>query len=415
MSKVKDPKLLRKVVLFHHSILAFGGAERFLYEEYKYFKNQGIETKILTFNLRKDALDSYYNEVACDIEVLEGSNLTYQIWLLRKKLLQLKPDIVITASGWSFVFLATLLTNISYILHIHGTMFWFPGDKLKYALIYRKIFNKIRSSLFGHREFIPPNITSGFKTRFLLELRALLNYFVVKKAKKVTVPTERIRWEVKEIYSKDSIIARGCLNPAIFAYKPKRNIKNILNLAPKTKLILSISRLDPRKRLDLLIKAFAKVTKQMNNIMLVIVGTGKDEKRLKELVRNLKISNRIIFTGYVNDNELWDYYNACDVFACPGWTTSPITAYEALAFRKKVVWSSEASELEEILSNTFVFLADPDPHSFAKALRDALNSDIKTDINLSKYKWENFFQTVYNTVIEATNCACLYDKKVKVR
>jgi glycosyltransferase involved in cell wall biosynthesis len=166
---------------------------------------------------------------------------------------------------------------------------------------------------------------------------------------------------------------------------------------------LSVSRLDRRKRLDVLIKAFAKLSTKMGNVVLIIVGTGPDEKRLKLLAEKLNCSNKILFTGFVNDDELWDYYYACDVFACPGWTTSPITAYEALAFQKKVVWSSEASEPDEILNDPHVFLADPDPESFAVALQHAINAKIETHIDLSKYTWDNYFKMVYDAIQLALN------------
>ena len=139
----------------------------------------------------------------------------------------------------------------------------------------------------------------------------------------------------------------------------------------------------------------------MNNAVLVIVGTGPDEKRLRSLTKQLNCSDRIMFTGFVSDEELWDYYDACDVFTCPGWTTSPITAYEALAFQKKVVWTSEASEPDEILNDPHVFLADPDPNSFANALQNALTTNAKGTIDLSKYTWENYFRTVYHAIQQA--------------
>lgn len=387
-----------RVVIFHRGIIGFGGEERLLFEEYKYFKKRDVKTRILTFNLRKEALGRYYDEIIDDIEIIEGKSLLQQILMLRKRLLEVNPDVLITACGWIFLFLATLFTKIPYVIHIHGLMFWFPRDLLKYALIHRRVFNDIRNTLEGHREFIPLKPNCSFKDRFLLELGATLDYLAVRKALKIIVLTERVRWEVSKLYGRDSIIARGCLDPTVFSYSLKEDIRRKLNLPNYVKIILSVSRLDPRKRIDVLIKAFTKLSKKVDNAVLVIVGIGPDEKRLKSLAKQSNCSDRVVFTGFVNDDELWDYYHACDVFACPGWTTSPITAYEALAFQKKVVWSSEASEPDEILNSPYVFIANPDPDSFADALRKALYANVETRMDLGNFTWNNYFKTVYDVV-----------------
>ena len=395
--------VLEKVVLFHMVIMGFGGEERLLFEEHKYFKKKGVDTKILTFKLRKEAFDKYYDEIINDIEVVRGRNLPEQVLMLRKRLLKINPDVVITACGWVPLFLATMFTKIIYFIHIHGTIFWFPNDRSKYALMHRRVFNEIRDTLKGHREFTQPKPECGLKDRFLLELVAILDYLAVRKAREIIVLTERVRWEVRKLYGRDSIIARGCLDPSIFNYSQKEDIRRKLNLHGNIKIILSVSRLDPRKRIDVLIKSFINVSNKMDNAVLVIVGTGPDEKRLKLLAEQSNCSNKILFTGFVSDDELWDYYHACDVFACPGWTTSPITTYEALASNKKVVWSSEASEPDEILNSPQVFIANPNPDSFADAFQKALNAGIKTRVDLSDYTWNNYFEKVYEVVQRHVN------------
>jgi glycosyltransferase involved in cell wall biosynthesis len=295
------------------------------------------------------------------------------------------------------LYLATVFTSIPYVLHIHGSLFWFDDELLKYAVIHRDVFNQIRESVIGHKEFISLKPKCSFINRIKLEFGAILDYLAAIKAKEIIVLTPQVRWEVEKLYKRRPVIARGCLDPAIFDYTPKMNVRKELGI-DNAQMILSVSRLDRRKRLDVLIKAFAKLSTKMDNVVLIIVGTGPDEKRLKSLAEKLNCSNKILFTGFVNDDELWDYYHACDVFACPGWTTSPITAYEALAFQKKVVWSSEASEPDEILNDPHVFLANPDPESFADALQNAINAKIETHIDLSKYTWDNYFKTVYEVI-----------------
>ena len=387
-------KELRKIALYHRAIICPGGAERLLLQEYLFFKRIGIEVKILTHMITKEAL---FNYDIPDLEILGGGNPFCRTILLRKRLREINPDLVISASGSLELFLATVFTSLPYILHIHGSLFWFDEDLLKYAIIHRGIFNEARESVRGHIEFIPLKQKCSFINRIKLEFVAILDYLAVRKAKEIIALTPQVRWEVEKLYKKRAVIARGCLDPAIFDYAPKEDIRKKLGIND-AKIILSVSRLDHRKRIDMLIKAFVKLSKKVDNAVLVIVGTGPDEKRLRSLTKQLNCSDKIIFTGFVSDDELWDYYHACDVFAFPGWTTSPITTYEALAFQKKVVWSSEASEPDETLNSPQVFIANPDPDSFADALQRALKANVKTSIDLSKYTWSNYFETVHKAI-----------------
>ena len=282
---------------------------------------------------------------------------------------------------------------------IHGTPFWFDNrlDLRKYGLIFRKVFDEIRNSLYGHKEFIPKNPKISLKDKAMLNTLAILNYLAVRKSKKIITLTDQLKWEIKKMYNKDAIVLRGCLDPEILSYKPRKDIKKELNLEGK-RIMLNIGRLDPRKRIDVLIKAFSKLYKKYDDVCLLIGGTGEDEENLKKLAKDLGVDDRVIFLGYIPEDVLFDYYASCDVFAFPSWTTSGITHYEALAMGKKVVWTSEADE--PVLSDPHVFVADPTVDDFAEALERALNTNVKGKTDLSQYTWDKYFEKVYNACIE---------------
>jgi len=367
-------------------------------KEAKYLENKGFVMKILTFKLDKKALFGYED---LDIEVLNAKTKIGKLLLLRRKLKRLKPDLVVAQSYWDaeILYLATLFTGISYITHIHGTPFWFDNrlDLRKYGLIFRNTFNEIRNSLQGHREFIPANPKISLIDYVKLNFFASLNYLAVRKSKAVITLTDRLKWEIKKMYGIDAIVSRGCLDLEVFNYKPRRNIRKELGLEGK-RIILNIGRLDPRKRIDVLIKAFSKICRKYEDVFLLIGGIGEDEKRLKKLAKDLDVEDRVIFLGYIPEEDLFDYYSACDVFAFPSWTTSGITPYEALAVGKKVVWTSEADE--PVISDKHVFVADPTVDEFAKALEKALNTEVKEQIDLSQYTWDKYFEKIYKACID---------------
>jgi len=383
-----------RVVVYQSFISGFGGAERVLFEQLIYLSRKDLAPTLLTFGIRNA---EQYRQYLASIRVrlLRGTNFAARVMSLARSLLELKPDLVICANGWEELYLASTIARVPYILHIHGTLFWFPEDTMKYSLLHRGVFHEIRNSLVGHREFIPTKVKVSLAGRLWLELASVLDYFAVRKAKEVIVITPRVRWEVRKLYKRDAVVGRPCLTPGIFDHVARSDIRRDLNLPDDARIVLSVSRLDARKRLDLLIRSFAALSQRTKNVVLIIVGTGPDEARLKALARQLDCSGITLFAGFVHEDRLWDYYRACEVFTCPCWTTSPMTAYEALAFEKKVVWTSEASEPREILEDPHVFLTEPDTESFANGLERALRAEVKSSIPLRECTLEKYFDTVY--------------------
>ncbi len=72
--------------------------------------------------------------------------------------------------------------------------------------------------------------------------------------------------------------------------------------------VLSVGRLVPIKRVDLLIRAMALVT---TPVRCIISGTGEDTPRLRQLAARLHVNDRCQFAGFVDDDRLVDLYAHC--------------------------------------------------------------------------------------------------------
>ena len=96
-------------------------------------------------------------------------------------------------------------------------------------------------------------------------------------------------------------------------------------LPPGRPLILSVGRLSPEKRADVLIAAVARLdsarpatpagTAGDEGPVLVLAGTGPDEGRLRSLARHYGVADRVLFLGFVADDDLPGLYRLADVFA----------------------------------------------------------------------------------------------------
>jgi glycosyltransferase involved in cell wall biosynthesis len=111
----------------------------------------------------------------------------------------------------------------------------------------------------------------------------------------------------------------------------------------------TLSYLDRRKRIDLLIKAFLKANVDGE---LVIGGSGVDHDRLVEIAGNDK---RIKFLGFVPEEKMSDFYNSLNLFVF----TTKIEGYglpiiEAFACNKPVVVMEDSIMPDEIKSKCIV-------------------------------------------------------------
>jgi glycosyltransferase involved in cell wall biosynthesis len=286
-------------------------------------------------------------------------------------------------------------------VHVHGSHFWFETDKLKYAWLHRKVFDRIRNSLFGHREFIPAEVRMTWRERLVNECIALLDYWAIRKACALIALTNQVAWEIELLYGKKTSVCRGCLSQEWLAYglrcataESKRN--------GARRVIFSVGRLDPRKRIDVLLRSFADIVKSRPDVRLIVGGEGPEAENLRSLAGQLGIQDKVEFCGFIPDRDLPSHYLRAEVFAFPSWTTSGITPYEALTFGCKVVWTSEAEE--PVLDLPGVHVADPTPEDFARGLLCALDDSAKTPLErLQSYSWKQYFEGVERILVEATS------------
>ena len=68
---------------------------------------------------------------------------------------------------------------------------------------------------------------------------------------------------------------------------------------------------------DKIIEALPAILEQVPDVVYLIVGTGREEERLRVYAQEKGVADRVIFAGHVPDEELPAYYNAADVFIMP--------------------------------------------------------------------------------------------------
>ena len=93
----------------------------------------------------------------------------------------------------------------------------------------------------------------------------------------------------------------------------RRALREELGLSDGDVLLLSVSRLVPRKGMDRLIEAVGRLAPSRPGLHLLIAGSGRDSDRLEALVRRTGAPARLL--GRVPEQRLGDLYGASDLFA----------------------------------------------------------------------------------------------------
>jgi glycosyltransferase involved in cell wall biosynthesis len=141
--------------------------------------------------------------------------------------------------------------------------------------------------------------------------------------------------------------------------------------------VLAVGNLEPRKNLARLIEAFAAAAREPGvTAKLVLVGKAKGESALlPQLVEQHGLRGRVVFTGFVEEEDLVLLYNRAAVFVYPslyeGFGLPPL---EAMASGCSVV-ASNVSAMPEVLGDAALLVDPTSTQALAEAIGNVLQRD----------------------------------------
>ena len=123
--------------------------------------------------------------------------------------------------------------------------------------------------------------------------------------------------------------------------------------------LVYMGRLSYEKSIDQAIMAFALAVKNNPKIRLMLVGDGPEKAKLEQLCSDLKIADKVIFTGVLRDSELAEALQANDAFITASKSENmPLSVLEAMATALPVVAVSEKG-LKEMIKDGVSGLLSP--------------------------------------------------------
>lgn len=162
----------------------------------------------------------------------------------------------------------------------------------------------------------------------------------------------------------------------ISKFHPGLDAKELTTKFNGMNILLYVGPITPRKGLSYLIEALPKVLTKHENTLLVIVGSG-DIDGLRKLAEEYNVLDHVIFEGFVPEEKLPIYYNACDIFVFPSLQEGfGMVLIEAMACGKTVV-ASNTTAIPEVVGDSGLLVEAKNPEIFASSIINLLDDIIK--------------------------------------
>lgn len=334
-----------KVAWFVSSLEQKGGGERFALEAVAALRSSGVETHIVCDRLDEAAsFDGRYElgEIICTGKLYNGATgyfrrvaskaggLVHLFTVLRR----MQPDLVVCQSEYDAikVYILSRFLGFRYRVYVFGQMFQFRTDISRYSKTFRQHLETIVASRPGYASTVtmpPPRLS--LPVRLVNEVISRLKYLAIRSADRIFTLSEQVTWEVSLLYDRDDAVTL----PAAFdeAFIDEAAIIKPRSVGRPVRL-LSVCRLAEKKRIELTIGGFGRSTLPGK---LILIGTGSEEARLRNLAATSPRSSDIHFLGSVDDDQVQEELARADCFISMDIGDYDISVVEAMGRGLRVI------------------------------------------------------------------------------
>lgn len=262
--------------------------------------------------------------------------------------------------------------------------------------------------------FILPQVHQPIKTAFFRIMMTLTK----KNADHIITDSESTRQDAIRLLGIDPSKISSVLLAANSVFKP---IENEVASSRLQKYGLNVNRyicyvgvIEPRKNVDLLIEAYARIADQFQDIPLVIVGKqGWQYNRVFRKVNDLGLNDRVRFLGHICMDDLVAIYSGASVFVYPSqYEGFGLPVLEAMQCGAPVI-TTNVSSMPEV-SGGAAILIDPDnidalSTAMADVLKNATLASRLSNSGLERAKSFSWSKTaretihIYESVLKAVN------------
>jgi glycosyltransferase involved in cell wall biosynthesis len=231
--------------------------------------------------------------------------------------------------------------------------------------------------------------------------------WAAKMATAIVTPTEAVKREVcEQLRVKPEKVTAIHEAPRSF-FRPAsadESDETRKRLGVEDVFLLFVGTLEPRKNLLTLLKAFAQILRetQMRPQLVIAGGEGWLMTQTESFIESAGIKDRLLFTGYLRDEELRALYSSCVALVYPslyeGFGLPPL---EAMACGAPVI-ASRIAALQEVLGDTAILIDPLDSESLTRAIVEFLKDDKQREAaktrgleHARKFSWDKAARLTY--------------------
>jgi glycosyltransferase involved in cell wall biosynthesis len=285
----------------------------------------------------------------------EGRRSLRDLWALSHQVLRHDVDLFFFPAVYSYFPIlnrAKIIVTLHDVIADHHPDLVFPSTKLK-------LFWKLKQNLAIRQADVILTVSAYSKQQ-------IVEYFGLPESR-IKVISEAAR-PVFKVLPKSAEMTRTLLR---------------YGLEGCPRFLLYVGGISPHKNLKTLVSAYHLLAfeESLADVKLVLVGDYQNDSfysdypALKERVEQLGLSERVIFTGYIEDQDLAYLYNAASALVLPSLEEGfGLPAIEAMACATPVIASNRGS-LPEILGDAGQFFDPLEPRGISEVLRQVLGDE----------------------------------------
>lgn len=233
----------------------------------------------------------------------------------------------------------------------------------------------------------------------------LLIPFSARKSAHVLTVSEYSRQQIIQTYGIAEDKVTVTYNGVSDAFKPVDNDgwlrQKLLRLNIDSPFILAVGNLQPRKNIERLVRIYCEL-KRKDLISQKLVLVGKVDYRghaIEQQIQASGMSDSIISTGYVDDEELVALYNCADVFVYPSYYEGfGLPVLESMACGTPVI-TSDVSSIPEVGGDAVLYIQPDSDSDLRSCITSLANSEelrnqqaTKGLQQAKKFNWETTSQ-----------------------
>lgn len=239
-----------------------------------------------------------------------------------------------------------------------------------------------------------PKSYSYFQRKYL----TFTTWLTVREAKKIIVPSEATKQDLMRTFKcpekKITVVLHGFEGSPKVASGRDSELLEEFGLDTDSKYIFYVGRLEEKKNLVRLVKAFAKFREKFPKWRLVLAGNrGFGFEKLFHEVENNNLWDCIMMPGYVTDEERSVLYRHCQFVAFVSLAEGfGFPVLEAASFGKRVL-ASDIPALKEVGGNALAYCDPFDEEKIFEGLVKIAHADGESSKNgletlVKKYTWD---------------------------